>query len=79
MREVWFDGFGNFSERDCKEIAKVMNGQSYMNFHVIYSNCFGNCQLGVETEYDGTDEEIRSMFMNCLIYRTAELSRIANV
>ncbi len=67
-RQVWFLELGNFCESTCKRIREKMEGKTFHNFHVIYSNVHGNCQIGVEIdETPDTDEEVKQMFLNCAL------------
>ena len=49
--EIWFEELGTFCERDLKNLKEKVKG-SYYNLNVTYSNCHGNCYLGVTTDYD---------------------------
>lgn len=63
-KEVWFDNLGYFTKRDIDNIKKVMDGKTFMKFEVISSNQAGNYSLGVYTDYDATEEEIKNMFLS---------------
>lgn len=63
-KEVWFDDLGYFTKRDIDNIKKVMDGKTFMKFEVISSNQAGNYSLGVYTDYDATEEEIKNMFLS---------------
>ena len=72
MKEYWFENLGFFSEETCKKIKEKLDGKSFMKFEVIYSNCAGNCTLGVKTSYEDCENTIRNFFLYCLI---SELTR----
>ena len=68
MKEYIFSELGYLSVRDCEALATALNGKSFMDFKVSYSNLAGNCTL-IVTVYDTTAEqyseaEIRSMFLH---------------
>ena len=67
MKEYIFNELGNFSEQDCTKIKEAMEGRTYMQFSVEYSNYAGNCTLIVKTDYEDTEEHIKSFFLHCLI------------
>lgn len=74
MREYSFSEFGYLSAQDCEALATALNGKSFMNFQVKYSNYAGNCTLIVEVDADDyTEEEVRSMFMHVAITTLAQL------
>jgi hypothetical protein len=79
MREYSFTEFGYLSARDCEAIATALNGKSFMNFQVKYSNWAGNCTLIVEADADNyTEEEVKSMFMYVAMTTLAQLIRERN-
>ena len=53
MKEYSFSELGYLSAQDCEAIATALNGKSFMNFQVRYSNYAGNCTLNVSARcYD---------------------------
>ena len=79
MKEYSFSEFGYLSAQDCDALATALNGKSFMNFQVRYSNYAGNCTLIVEADADDyTEAEIRSMFMHVAFTTLAELIRNQN-
>lgn len=82
MREYSFTEFGYLSAQDCEALATALNGKSFMNFKVSYSNYAGNCTLIVAvdttTAEQYTEAEIRSMFMHVAFTTLAELIRNRN-
>lgn len=72
-KEYCLDELGYFLESECENIAKALNGKTYMDFEVTWSNWAGNCTLIVATDYDGTEEEIKRKFIRCAF---SELARI---
>lgn len=75
MKQYVFTELGYFDERTCKAIKEEMDGKTYMNFNVGWSNCAGNCTLIVETDYDDAEAEIKNMFLHCVLDLIFELKR----
>ena len=73
--EYTMEQLGYFTEDECIAIAKVMDGKTYMDFKVLYSNMAGNCTLIVRTDYDATKEEVTNFFIACAFRILAELSK----
>lgn len=77
MKEYSFSELGYLSVRDCDALATALNGKSFMNFKVSYSNYAGNCTLIVvvdeNTAETYTETEIRSMFLHVAFTTLAEL------
>lgn len=67
MKEYVFEELGYFCEQDCIKIKEAMEGKTFMDFHVEYSNWAGNCTLIACTDYDDTEERIKAFFLHCLI------------
>lgn len=65
--EIYFEDLGYMTTTQCNNIKKVMNGKTYMNFEVIYSNFAGNCILGCKTNYEASESEIKKFFLSSLI------------
>ena len=79
MREYSFTEFGHLSAQDCEALATALNGKSFMNFQVHYSNWAGNCTLIVEADADDyTEEEVKHMFLHVAFTTLAELIRKQN-
>ena len=79
MKEYSFSELGYLSKTDCEAIATALNGKSFMNFKVSYSNYAGNCTLIVEADAeDYTEAEIKSMFLHIAFTTLAELIRNRN-
>ena len=70
MKEYIFNELGYFMESECKSIRNRMEGATYMNFHVAWSNQNGNCTLIVSTDYEDTPERIKAFFLYCLIVKS---------
>lgn len=64
MKEYVFTELGYFSKEVCEKIKKAMDGKTFMNFKVEYSNCAGNCTLFICTDYEDTEENIKNFFIN---------------
>ena len=69
--EIYFEELGYMTANQCEVIKTVMEGQTFMSFHVSYSNCCGNCTLICSTEYEATETEIRNFFLSALIGKMA--------
>ena len=79
MREYSFSEFGYLSAQDCEALAIALNGKSFMNFNVKYSNYAGNCTLIVEADADDySEEEVKSMFMYVAMTTLAQIVRERN-
>lgn len=63
MKEYVFDELGFFTKDNCKRIKKAMDGRTFMNFKISWSNCAGNCTLIVATDYNDTEEHIKQFFL----------------
>lgn len=73
MKEIYFEEIGYFTSTECEKIKKIMDGRTFMDFEVIYSNCAGNCTIGCKTSYDATETEIRNFFLGALIGNMARM------
>lgn len=67
MKEYTFEELGYFSERECQAIKDSLQGYSYMNFDICWSNFVGNCTLIVRTDYEDTAENIKNFFLHCAL------------
>ena len=67
MKEYVFEELGFFNEDTCERIKKAMDGRTFMNFKVEYSNCAGNCTLIICTDYEDTEENIKNFFLHCAL------------
>lgn len=67
MREYTFTELGYFTERECKAIKECLQGKTYMNFDITWSNFAGNCTLIIKTDYEETANEIKNFFLNCAL------------
>lgn len=66
-KEYIFTELGYFCESECQKIQQAMNGKTYMDFDVTYSNYAGNCTLIIKTDYEESEKEIKNFFLHCLI------------
>lgn len=82
MKEYSFSELRYLSARDCEALATALNGKSFMNFKVSYSNYAGNCTLIVAvndtTAEQYNEAEIRSMFLHVAFTTLAEFIRNQN-
>lgn len=67
-----FDELGYFSESECQRIKEIMDGKSFMDFDVSWSNQAGNCILIVATDYYNNPtredaEEVKRFFISCFM------------
>ena len=67
MKEYWFNELGYFTKETVENIKKKLDGATYMNFKVIYSNCCGNYTLGICTDECTDEEEIKNCFLACAL------------
>lgn len=64
---------GYYTERQCEKIKEKMQGKTFFNFDITYSNNSGNCSLIVKSDIIGyTSEELKEMFVFCCISELAE-------
>lgn len=49
MKEYTFEELGYFTERECQAIKDSLQGHSYTNFDIVWSNQAGNCILILRT------------------------------
>jgi hypothetical protein len=63
MKEYVFTELGFFTKDTCERIKKAMDGRTFMNFKISWSNCAGNCTLIVATDYNDTEEHIKQFFL----------------
>ena len=78
MKEYTFEELGYFSERECEAIKEQLQGRTYMNFDIAWSNCAGNCTLIVRTNYEDTEKEIKNFFLHCALGMIFQLKRYQN-
>jgi hypothetical protein len=73
--EIWMFELGYFSKAECETLKEKVSG-SYYNINVIYSNCCGNCSIGVTSDYDYEnydmtkeefEKEVKIMFTRLVI------------
>ena len=67
IREYAFPELGYFTEDTCERIKAAMEGRTFMNFKVEYSNCAGNYTLIICTDYEDTEENIKNFFLHCVL------------
>lgn len=63
MREYIFEELGFFSIKECERIKECLQGKTYMNFDIAWSNNVGNCTLIIKTDYNDTEEKIKNFFI----------------
>ena len=66
-KEYWLLELGFFTLSECKVIKSKMDGKTFMNFEVVYSNSCGNYSLGFKTDYEDEESKIRKFFISALI------------
>lgn len=78
MKEYIFTELGYFTEKECENIKNALDGKTYMNFSIAWSNfqhsltmCAGNCILIVRTDYDDTEENIKRFFFHVALSELA--------
>lgn len=66
-------GESYYTERQCKKVKEKLQGKTFFNFDITYSNDAGNCSLIVRSNITGyTPEELKEMFIFCCISELAE-------
>lgn len=79
MREYVFDEFGYFSADDCKALATALDGKTFMNFKVRFSNYAGNCTIILEADApEYTEADVKTMFMHVALSTMADIIRKHN-
>lgn len=71
MKEYIFTELGYFTEKGCENIKNALDGKTYMNFSITWSNCAGNCTLIVRTNYEDTEENIKRLFFHVALSELA--------
>lgn len=66
---------GYFMESQAKALVAALEGKTYMNFHVVYSNWAGNCSLQVSTTYETDKKELMEFFMHYALSALAQAVR----
>lgn len=74
-KEYTFEELGYFAERECKAIKDSLQGYSYMNFDISWSNWAGNCTLIVATDYEAEEKEIKDFFLHCALGMIFQIKR----
>ena len=74
-KEYVFTELGFFGERECEAIKEAMQGKTYMNFNVKWSNFAGNCTLIICTDYEDTESKIKNFFLHCALGQIFEIHR----
>lgn len=65
--------YGYFTQDQCEQIIKKMQGKSFFGFEVSYSNNASNCTLIVRSNTPGyTSQELKDMFVYCCISELAK-------
>lgn len=67
MKTIYFNELGYMSKTQCVKIKQIMEGTTFMNFKVDYSNNCGNCTLICSTDYEADESKIRWFFLSALI------------
>ena len=71
MIETFIDGY--FSKEQCEAIKAKMQGKTFFNFDISYSNEAGNCTLIVRSNNTNyTPEELKDMFIYACISELAD-------
>lgn len=79
MEELYFDKLGNFTEKDCKNIKEMMDGSTFYNYSVGWSNWASNCSLVVKADCGDEDKErAKKMFLYAAIGKGASAFSLAD-
>ena len=71
MKEYIFTELGYFTKKECENIKNALDGKTYMNFSITWSNYAGNCTLIVRTDYEDTEENIKRFFFHVALTELA--------
>ena len=63
MKEYIFTELGYFTEKECEKMKMALDGKTFMNFSITWSNWAGNCTLIVRTDYEDTEVNIKRFFI----------------
>lgn len=74
-KEYIFDELGYFAERECQALKDCLQGFSYMDFDIKWSNFAGNCTLIVATDYEAEEKEIKNFFLYCALSMIFQIKR----
>lgn len=76
MAEIILDRLGNYTEQDCKNIKKMMDGKTFYDFKVSWSNYAGNCKLILNAACPiDESENAKGMFLYSSIVKGADAFR----
>lgn len=78
MKEYTFTELGYFTVSQCEMLKEKLDGKTYMNFEIGYSNQAGNCTLIVCTDYQDTEQEIKNFFLSCVVSTLANILILNN-
>lgn len=72
MLQTTIDGY--FTQKDCEKIKAKMQGKTFFNFDISYSNCAGNCTLIIEsdTQFYLNPQQLKDMFIYACILELAK-------
>ena len=71
MIETMIEGY--FTKSQCEAIKAKMQGKTFFNFDITYSNHAGNCILTIRSNKDDyTPQELKEMFVHCCISQIAK-------
>lgn len=74
-KEYTFEELGYFTERECQALKNCLQGFSYMDFDIKWSNYVGNCTLIVATDYEAEEKEIKDFFLHCALSMIFRIKR----
>lgn len=75
MKEYCFSELGYFTVNECEAIKAALQGKSYMNFDVSWSNFTNNCTLIIGTDYEAEPEEIKNFFLNVALGELVKIKK----
>lgn len=79
MAEIIFGKLGNFTEQEYKNIKMMMNGNTYYDFKVSWSNYAGNCNLIVNAACPIEEAEgAKEMFLHSAISKGSDAYKMLN-
>lgn len=67
MKEYILSELGFRTVSECRKITDVMEGKTFMKFHVSFSSVCGNCMVIISTNYNAEESYIKQFFISALV------------
>lgn len=79
MTELYLGNLGYYTEQSCEDIKKMMDGKTFYDFNVGWSNYAGNCSLIVKSNCGDEDyQDAKDTFLSTAISKGAEAFSLAD-